>query len=303
MKSTLRSSKRRNLRKKRILRLVFVWILALVSVCSAVLLFLNSHFIRISSILVEGDSTVLNEQVQSIVSKSISGDYFWFIPKDSFFLFPTRTFSRTIPSEFPSIAKIYFSRRGLTAVTVTINKRSPYAIACIGQGQGDCYYADLNGVIYQSASSTYGAFLVYHISLPGGANPLGLQFIDGGRLAALGAFVGALARLGFIDDYINISTSTSYDLALEKVPSSKSLVPSQEKNDSVLGTRDSGLSTSSSTYPILHLLINESRPFQETLENFSAFWQELESKATSTPALNLSSVDMRYGDNIIYKTK
>jgi cell division septal protein FtsQ len=274
MKSTLRSTKRRTLRKKRIIRLGVVWILALVSVCSAVLLFLNSNFIRISSILIEGNSAVLNEQVQSIVSKSISGDYFWFIPKDSFFLFPSRTFSRTIPSEFPSIAKISFSHRGLTAITAIISERSPYAIACIGQGQGDCYYADDNGVIFQSASGTDGAFLVYHISLPDGANPLGLQFIDSGRLTALANFVVGLTRLGFVDDSITISTSTDYDLAL---------------------------STSSST--VLHLFINETRPFTETLTNFSAFWQEYENKATSTPASNLSSVDMRYGDNIIYKTK
>jgi hypothetical protein len=297
--SSLRSPKRRNLRKKKILWLVFAWFFTLVSVCSAVLLFLNSHFIRISSILVEGNSTVLNEQVQSIVSKSVSGDYFWFIPKDSFFFFPSRTFSRTIPSEFPSIAKISFSRRGLTAVMVTINKRSPYAIACIGQGQGDCYYADDKGVIFQSASSTYGAFLVYHISLPNGANPLGLQFIDGGRLAALGAFVGALARLGFIDDSINISTSTNYDFLLQY---QKEYFSSNLKNPSmpILISNSSFPSTST---PILHLIINENRPFQETLENFSAFWQELESKTTSTLVSNLSSVDMRYGDNIIFKTK
>jgi len=283
---SLRSPKRRNLRKKKILWLVFVWILALVSVCSAVLLFLNSHFIRISSISIEGDSAALNEQVQLIVEKSISGDYFGFIPKDSFFFFPSRTFSRTIPLEFPSIANISFSHWGLTAITAIISERSPYTIACIGHGQSDCYYADDNGIIFQSASSTYGAFLVYHISLPDGANPLGLQFIDGGRLAALGAFVGALARLGFIDDSINISTSTDYDLSLEY----SSVIHGNDK-------------VSTSSTPILHLIINENRPFPETLLYFSAFWQELESKATSTTASNLSSVDMRYGSNIIYKTR
>ena len=283
--SSLRSPKRRSLRKKKILWLVFASIFSLASVCSAVLLFLNSNFIRISSILVEGNSAVLNEQVKSIVSKSISGDYFWFIPKDSFFLFPSRTFSRTIPSEFPSIAKISFSHRGLTAITAIISERSPYAIACIGQGQGDCYYADDNGVIFQSASSTDGVFPVYYISLPYGANPLGLQFIDCGRLTALANFVVGLTRLGFVDDSITISTSTDYDLSLEYKGSDKKSP------------------TATSSTPILHLIINENRPFQETLKNFSAFWQEYESKATSTPVSKLSSVDMRYGDNIIYKTK
>jgi hypothetical protein len=313
---SLRSTKRRNLRKKRILRLILVWIIALVSVCSAVLLFLNSHFIRISSISVEGDGTVLNEQVQSIVSKSISGDYFWFIPKDSFFLFPSRTLSQNIPDELSSIAKISFSRRGLTTVTVTINKRSPYTIACIGQGQGDCYYADQNGIIFQSASSTDGALLVYHISLPDGANPLGLQFIDSGRLAALANFVVGLTRLGFVDDSITISTSTNYDLSLEY----SSVIPAKAgiqglTSDSISNTLDSrprsgrgqvlhgNDKASTSSTPILHLIINESRSFFETLLDFSAFWQEFESKATSTPASKLSSVDMRYGDNIIYKTK
>jgi hypothetical protein len=146
--------------------------------------------------------------------------------------------------------------------------------------------------------------LIYNISLPLGTNPIGVDFLDSGRLQALGSFVGSLARLGFVDDSIIISTSTNYDLALEKVPSSKYLVPSKDNNDSVLGTRNLVLNpAASSTSSILHLLIDESRPFSETLENFSAFWQEYMSKATTTSAPKLSSVDMRYGSNIIYKTK
>jgi hypothetical protein len=296
--------------KKKILWLIFVWILALVSVCSAVLLFLNSHFIRISSISIEGDSAASNEQVQSIVSKSISGDYFWFIPKDSFFFFPSSTFSRTIPLEFSSIANISFSHRGLTAITAIISERSPYTIACIGQGQDDCYYADDSGVIFQSASSTNGAFLVYHISLPDGANPLGLQFIDGGRLTALANFIVGLTRLGFVDDSITISTSTNYDLSLEYNGEGYGVIGLESKgnNNSISTTtpqphNPTTLASTFASTPILHLIINESRPFPETLLYFSAFWQEYERKATSTPASNLSSVDMRYGSNIIYKTR
>ncbi len=267
------------------------FVVALVSVASAVVLFFNSHFFRISSILVKGGSSEQNSQIQSIIEKSISGDYFWFIPKDSFFFFPSSMLAKSMLAEFPSIASISLSRNGLTSVTAIVKERMPYAIACIGSAAPDsgqdidsCYYADSNGIIFESASSTEGAFLVYHISLPDNANPIGIDFLDGGRLQAVSAFVGGLSRLGLTDDDIAVSTSNDYDFSLEYA------------KNSIFST------TSSSTSP-LHLIINESRPFPETLVDFSAFLQEYMSKATDTNMLDLSSVDMRYGDNIIYKTK
>ncbi len=164
----------------------------------------------------------------------------------------------------------------------------PYAIVCVGSSDVDCYHADENGIIFETASSTDGAMLAYHISLPALTNPIGIDFLDSGRLEGLGAFIKGLASIGFDDDSITVSTSTNYDLTLEHK----------------LDHKGGGLtSTTSSTTQIIHLFIDESRPFPETLKDFSAFWQEYIDKATDTAATNLASVDMRYGNNVIYTTK
>jgi len=280
----LRSTKRRTLRKRKAVRLSLAGTLAVVSLCVALLLVLNSRFVRISSVSVGGPDAVQDAQIQSIVEKSILGDYLWFVPKDSYFLFPSRSLASIIPSEFPSISKISLSRKGLSSVVVKVEERSPYAVVCIGSAFGDCYYADQNGIIYdEAASSTDGAFTVYRISLPSGANPMGLDFLDKGRLLALGAFVSGLTRLGFVDDGIGID-GTDYDLSL------------------VRQDRATGSGTSS-TSPVMHLLVDESRPLSVTLNDFSAFLQEYANEATDTDAADLSSVDMRYGNNIIYKSR
>ena len=277
---SFRSTKRRNFQNKRVIRLILAFIFALASIGTAIVLFFNSHLTRIAYISVEGGDGTLNEQVQSIISKSVYGDFFWLIPKDSSFFFPSRILSKSIPDEFPMIAKISFTRKGLTVVSATIKEREPYAIACDDSDQNNCYYADSNGFIFQIASSTKGAFLVYNILLPRNTDPIGIDFLDGGRLQAMGSFVGGLSRLGFEDKDITVSTSTDYDLSL-------------------VSTR-----LISSSTPVMHLFINESRPLGDTLTDFSAFWQEFSSKATDTSMLyGLSSVDMRYGDNIIYKTR
>ena len=277
---SFRSTKRRNLQNKRTFRLCLAFVFAIASIGVAIVLFFNSHSTRISNILIKGGNGSLDEQVQSIIGKSIAGDYFWFIPKDSAFFFPSRILSKSIPDEFPMIAKISFTRKGLTVVSATIKEREPYAIACDDSDQNNCYYADSNGIIFQTASSTMGTFIVYNIFLPSNTNPMGIDFLDGGRLQAMGSFVGGLSRLGFEDKDITVSTSTDYDLSL-------------------VSTR-----LISSSTPVMHLFINENRPLGDTLTDFSAFWQEFSSKATDTSMLyGLSSVDMRYGDNIIYKTR
>jgi|GEM_PF-2690314 cell division septal protein FtsQ len=315
MKSSLRSSKRRVLRKKKILRAWLLSILALFLISLTGLLFLRSSFIRISSISVQGGDAVLDGQIQSIAEKSIIGDYLWLIPKDSFFFFPSRRLSDSIPSEFPTVSNIYFYRQGLTAVKAIVKERTAYTVVCTDQDsqkQGDdqssgtCYHADEDGFIFEAASSTDGGFLVYDISLPENIDPIGIDFLDSGRLQELASFVGSLAQLGFVDDDIAIPSSGNYDLTLEESEGQKYLVASQENNGSVLGANGQRIVMSSTSAPILHLFIDENRPFAETLEDFSAFWQEYMASSTrssSKSAAVLSSVDMRYGDNIIYKTR
>jgi hypothetical protein len=275
---SLRSSRQRKSAKRKIWKTTIAFVVALASTCSTVVFFFNSHFFRISDISVQGDGAVLNMQIRSIIGKSISGDFFWFIPKDSLFFFPSKTLTKSIEAQFPLIASISFSHKGLTGMQAMIKERSKYAVVCLGSGIEDCYYADENGIIFETASSTTGALLLYHISLPDNASPIGIDFLDGGRLQAVSAFVGGLSRLGFADKDIAVSTDNDYDFSLEYAKNS----------------------------PPLHLVINESRPFLETLQDFSAFWQEYTASSTksgNTGAPILSSVDMRYGDNIIYKTK
>ena len=205
----------------------------------------------------------MNSQIRSITEKSISGDYLWFIPKDSFFIFPSKGLSKSISAEMPSISSIYFYHKGLTSIAAMIKERVPYVIVCINQRQGDCYYADDKGFIFQAASSTEGAMLVYNISLPKNANPIGIDFLDSTRLQWIGSFVGSLSRLGFIDENIDISTSTDYDLSLDY---QKFAIPTS----SILSS-----SIPSSSPSVLHLIIDESKPLVRHPPGFRHFGRNI----------------------------
>ena len=266
------------------MRLFLAWVFAIVSICLAAVFFFDSQFFRISSVIVQGGTAPIDEEVQSIVYDSTKGDNFWFIPDDSFFFFPSAKLSKSILAEFPTVASVSFDRKGLTAIAIRLGMRSPYATVCLGSLNEHCYFSDENGVIFETASATTApSFTMYHISLPNNANPIGVDFLDRGRLDALSAFVADLSKLGFADNDITIPGSANYDLSLVST-----------KGDP---------SASSSAEPSMHLFIDESKPFGDTLQDFSAFWQEYMSKATSSSARDLSSVDMRYGENIIYKIR
>ena len=164
----LRSPRQRNLYKRRVIRLVLAWIVAVASVVAATVLFLNASFVRITAVSVQGGTTTEDSKAYSILSSSITGDYLWFVPRDSAFFFPSRALSRDLPAEFPAILSVTISRHGLTSVTATVADRTPDEIACLDAASSSCYYADDNGVIFESASTTAGAFIVYRLSLPQG---------------------------------------------------------------------------------------------------------------------------------------
>lgn len=277
------SPRYREARKKRTVRLGVAWAAALVSVCAAVILFLDSPYTRIAVVQVSGGDPRTAEKVRTAVEATIGGDIWGFIPRDSTFFFPEGSLMKSLPREFPQIDSVAISRVGLTAARATIVLRTPTEIVCLDAS--DCYYADGAGVMFETASSTGSTLPVYNIVLPRGTMPEGVQFMDPGRLAALAEFTGGLARLGFAVYGIEVSTSTlGYVYGFD--------------------ARDLSLDASSSaTSSVMRLTIDESKPFAESLQDFSAFWQEhLIATATDTAARALSSVDMRFGDNIIYKT-
>lgn len=272
-RQALRSPRERALRKKRLVRLCVAFIVAAASVCVALFFLFNSNFVRVSSVSVVSPDARLGASVQSVINNTIAGKYLGLVPKDSSFFFPFRSLTRSIAAQFPQVADISFSRQSPSSVVVALFKREPAEIVCLFTN--DCYAADDNGVIFESSTTT-GPYLIYNLSLPKGAQPIGLQFIDSGRLVSLAGFVAGLSRLGFSTESISLLPERQYGFILK------------------------GVSAQASS--TMRLFIDENRPFNETLTDFSAFWQtHIKSILAGKEKQALSSVDMRYGDNIIYK--
>jgi len=275
-RQALLSPRHRALRKKRVVRFSVAFAAAVLSLCAAIVIFFNSGFVRVSSINVVSDDAVLGASVQSVIDNTVLGSYIGIIPKNSALFFPFHSLDRAIRAQFPAVASVSFSRHGLTGIQATVRERQTAEIVCVASN--DCYDADAGGIIFKETATTTGPYLIYELTLPKGTQVIGLQFIDSGRLTDVSVFVAGLSKLGFSTDSISVLPDRQYAFSLR------------------------GVSAQASS--TMKLFINEDRPFPLALQDFSAFWQtHLASAAAGKEKPSLSSVDMRYGDNIIYKTR
>lgn len=98
--------------------------------------------------------------VASLVQQELSGTYYHFIPKDSFFFYPAKTVRQAILDAYPRISAIQVRRDGFTGVEIQTENREVAFLWCgepehIGASETfareNCYEADTYGYIFKPA--------------------------------------------------------------------------------------------------------------------------------------------------------
>lgn len=149
-KAILETPNRRTRRRKRLMRLVILYVIGAVLLCVGIFYFFRISALQIKNVEISGADKVDKSEIHKITEKLSEGNVAYFIPKHFFILYPKKEIAKDILEKYPEVISAKVVLRGLNKVEIRIVERTPYAFYCTTS----CYFADEQGFVYKEASST-----------------------------------------------------------------------------------------------------------------------------------------------------
>lgn len=206
--------KKRKVRKR---RLVFCAAVVVV-LCIGFVLTARLDYFTIKGIVLEKNIVTDADAVHSAVAEHIEGNYFLFIPKNNFLLYPKRAIIRDIHARFPRISQASVSRVHTDQIAVEIKEYTPAYLWCgdLSPQAGapeDCYFLDADGYVFSRAPYFSGdAYFKFYGGLTPGTPVVGSHFLDASRIGTLFAMGQSFRDLGFEPYGLFVDTKGEYEL-------------------------------------------------------------------------------------------
>jgi hypothetical protein len=300
----LQSEKSIRKRRKRFITGAVLFVVAVGSVITALVLFFRADFVTIQSIQVSGPngaalSMVVPADVQTIVEKDLAAHLFFFFSKDSLFLYPKNAIRAELLKEFPPIASIDFSSSGSflgfgrnISLHIVITERTPTALACTdGHASQKCFYMDASGFVYAPAPQfSPGVYIQYGLITP---TPASASNSSSSPAITPGMFLTDQVDLSGAQQAVDFISRMNLDVTTVDI--GNDVLGPEYQITLQAGSASVSSSTASTTGTVLYFNGNE--PLDTALRYFSSFWAT--EAATGTP--HLQYIDLRYGKDIVYK--
>jgi hypothetical protein len=255
--------------------------ISILSVLSALILFIRSDFFIIDQINISGSSDtnkVLNE-----VNNLISGNYIKILPKSNIVIFPKQDIASTTKSLFKEIETISIHRSGISSISIDIKEKTPIAILCDGfEGDNDikCFLIDFDGFAYKQVQNTnYSNLNKYYTTALTDSDILGKKFLEPSKLKEFDDFIKGISKIGIIPMGILINDGGQYEMYIE---------------DTLHQTKNA------SSTPVT-IYMNDKISLSKILYNFQVFWKNYQNTVKNSKPFDY--IDMRFGNTVFYATK
>jgi len=162
---------------------------------------LRDERITVARVYAEGNSTISTEELQKIVREKIAGSYFYLVPKNNILFYPSAEVEAAIAAAFPRVEKVEVGKRDLTAITVSVAEKRPFALWC-GEGyssadSGRCFFLDKNGQVFAKAPDFSGVVFMRYYGGGLGGDPIGKGVLPTEDFKTFQFFLETLKREGF----------------------------------------------------------------------------------------------------------
>lgn len=159
--------------------------------------------LSIENIVTEGSTPTLDTDLRNTVLEKINGNYGYLFSKRNTFLYPKDEIEKALDA-LPSIKRADVSRRGLTALVVSITEREESARWCSNSDGASCYLLDDAGMVFSPAhvgcglsvcvsSVATSSIFVYKGLIT--EDPLGKQFLPADDFKKIQFFIQELQGL------------------------------------------------------------------------------------------------------------
>ena len=144
--------------------------------------------VKIQTVDISGNAAVSTDQILDIVSRDMSGRYFYLFSKSNSLIFPRFRIRMDILNEIKTIKDVDISWKDWGKISIIIEERKPHSVWC-GEDPNiiptECFFIDKNGYIYSQAPNFSGSlFIKYYgpivLGQMGDANqinPIGSYFL------------------------------------------------------------------------------------------------------------------------------
>ncbi len=188
---------KKKLMEKRI-RVAIITIIILIVTIVPVLILRHKNF-QITNIEIVGNVVTKNEEIQAIISKNLSGNYLWIIPRTNTLLYPKNKIIKDLMELEPRLSKIEVNTPSVQSVIFNVSERSPRAMYCNDVSNtstpADCYFIDSNGFIFSEAPAFSGGVYMVYTSDPKLDSPLRTNYFEKEKFLLIDNFVTSLPNI------------------------------------------------------------------------------------------------------------
>lgn len=268
--STLQSAKYLQKRKKQKILTVTIYSVSILIVLIAILFSFRFSFLRVTNISVNDTLNIKSEEIRREVLDMISGNYYLFIPKNSYFFLSEEKIKNKIAEDFKRIDDISVKIKGTTNLNIEITERQPEVMICDGFREDEesehCSFADKQGIIFEKiASTTDKVYFKYYSS----------NEIDKDKFLQFQNFIKNVENSGIIATGLLVSEDGSYELYIKNVDQSIAVV-----------------------------YFDDRTTLDKVVSNLSVFWKNsLNKKIGSDSIPNFEYINLRFGNNVFYQIK
>lgn len=270
------SERVRQQRRKRFVVFSIVYSALAVAVFLVVWQLSYAPFIRINTVMIEGEETVSRAEVFAQVRGELVGSYGHLFSKRNVFLYPRTDIQKKLRTTFPSIKKVFVDVEGMHTLRIRIEERKGVAVACrlqdnVQEVLEECYLVDATGFVFIQAPRFLGSSYVVH-ELEMDPQPLGMYVFPSEEFTRRASFITALGKLSM------------------RVTRIRTL--GDEMNLTVMTPRRG----------VVHLLVQRNARYDEVLTNIQTVIESEDFKKVADLG-RIEYIDLRFGNKIFYKEK
>lgn len=187
--------------RRRYIQLIFIFICLILLI--SLLIYLSRHErFQVVEVIVPGEEVMDKEEIISSVENSLTGRYFWTIPKTNAFLYPHQTIEDNLLKEFPRFKFVALDVNNFHTLSINIEERTPFALYC--HGTLDCYFLDQDGFIFAPAPSFSGTVYFIYTTEEVIDKPVGTRLASLEEFKQLSKFIDTLPTLNIYPSGLRI---------------------------------------------------------------------------------------------------
>lgn len=281
---TLKSAKYLEKRKKKFIGLILIYISGSILFLVLIYGFFRIPFFQISTIVINGASTIDKQSAEYEVRSLLQGNYFGLIPKTNFLFYPKSQILSQLPQNYKKIESASSNIKGTSVLYLEIVERQVKVIVCDGFKDDDatdrCFYADDSGFVFDKVddflvNTDNVKYFKYYVNSNLNPVAIGSNFIEKGRFIELQKFIKDVGSAGIKATGLLVSDDGSYELYVDNINQTPAVV-----------------------------YFDDRTPFDKTLSDFVIFWQNAIDKKLGLKTVPIFDyINLRFGNNVFYLIK